>query len=95
MARGSILSPEEQVRETVTYDIKYRTADGTQVKRAIGPNADAQRALERGLGGRRPGREPDPNRETFAEAADRWLARKRPRIEAATYRGYEIICDGA
>ena len=74
-----------------TYYIKYRTGDGTQVKKAIGPNrGEAQRALNAAVAAVDRGEQLTTSRDTFAQAADRWLASKKPRIEASTYRGYEI-----
>src|SRR5688572_7903504 len=90
MARGSILRRKNK-SGTVTWSIKYRTGDGTQVKKAIGPSrGEAQKELTARLAAVDRGQHQTVSRETFAEAADRWLEAKRPRIEAATYRDYEI-----
>jgi integrase len=90
VARGSILKRTKK-SGGVTYDIKYRTADGTQVKRAIGPSRkDAERALVAAVAAVDAGAQRTTSRETFTEAADVWLARKKPMIEPSTYRGYEI-----
>jgi integrase len=90
MARGTILRRRNK-NGSVTFSIKYRTGDGTQVKRAIGPTrGEAQKALTAALAAVDRGHHQSVSRETFAEAADRWLETKRPRIEAATYRDYEI-----
>ena len=90
MARGCIYS-QKRKRAGRTYYIKYRTGDGTQVKKAIGPNrGEAQRALNAALAEVDRGEQRTTSRDTFAQAADQWLASKRPRIEHSTYRGYEI-----
>ena len=90
MARGSILKRRNK-NGTTTFSIKFRTADGTQVKKAIGHSrTDAQRALTAVLAEVDMGKHRTVSRETFAEAANHWLAAKRPRIELATYRDYEI-----
>lgn len=90
MARGSVLRRAKK-SGGLTYDIKYRTSDGTQVKRAVGPSRkDAERALVAAIAAVDAGAQRTTSRETFAEAADVWLARKKPLIEPSTYRGYEI-----
>ena len=90
MARGSILKRKNK-NGSVTFSIKYRTGDGTQVKRAIGPSrGEAQRALTAAIAAVDRGDHQTTSRETFEEAATRWLDAKRPRIEPATYRDYEI-----
>lgn len=90
MARGSILRRRNK-NGTITFSIKYRTGDGTQVKKAVGPSrSEAQRALTAALAAVDRGDHQTTSRETFAEAAERWLEAKRPRIELATYRDYEI-----
>lgn len=89
-ARGSILKRKNR-NGTVTFSIKYRTGDGTQVKKAIGPTrSEAQRALTAAVAAVDRGEHQTTSRETFAEAASRWLEAKQPRIEPATYRDYEI-----
>jgi integrase len=90
MARGTIIKRKKR-SGGFTYDIKYRTSDGTQVKRAIGPRrGDAEEALAAAIAAVDRGELRTTSRETFGEAADRWLAAKRPRLEPATYRDYEI-----
>ncbi len=90
MARGSILRRRNK-NGAITFSIKYRTGDGTQVKKAIGPTrGEAQRELTAALAAVDRGQHRTVSRETFNEAADRWLEAKRPRIETATYRDYEI-----
>lgn len=84
MARGSVLSRTGS-DGMVTYSIKYRLADGTQVKRAIGPSRrEAERALTKALAAVDRGEAAKASRETFANYADRWLAEHRPRVERAT-----------
>jgi integrase len=88
MARGSILSRNNR-DGTTTFSIKYRVS-GRQVKKAIGPSRrEAECALTAALAkvDRREIR--STSQETFKQAADRWLARKQPVIEASTYRDYE------
>jgi integrase len=90
MARGTIIKRRTKTKGVV-FDIKYRTADGTQVKQAVGPSKqEAQRMLNEALAAVQRGAQRSTSTETFAEVSDRWLERKRPRIEAATYRDYEI-----
>lgn len=89
MARGCILKRRNKDGST-TYSIKYRTADGKQVKRAAGKTrSEAHRALTAALADLDRGRVRASSRETFADAAARWLARKEPRLEVATYQDYE------
>ena len=90
MARGTIIKRRTRTKGVV-YDIKYRTADGTQVKQAVGPSKqEAQRVLNEALAAVQRGAQRSTSTEAFAEVADRWLERKRSRIEPATYRDYEI-----
>lgn len=90
MARGTIIKRRTKTKGVV-FDIKYRTGDGTQVKRAVGPSKqEAQRVLNEALAAVQRGAQRSTSTETFAEVADRWLERKRPRIEPATYRDYEF-----
>ncbi|MCW3047584.1 MAG: phage integrase [Solirubrobacterales bacterium] len=85
MARGSILK-RKNASGTVTFSIKYRTLDGTQVKKAIGPGRrEAERALAEAIAAVDRGEIRTASRETFGEAADRWLTRKRP----LPFRDYE------
>lgn len=89
MARGSILKRRNK-NGTVTYSIKYRTQDGTQVKRAIGPTrAEAEKALTTALAQVDRGQLRSASKETFAAAAQRWIERKRSRLEASTLQDYE------
>lgn len=86
MARGTIIKRRTKTKGVV-YDIKYRTGDGTQVKRAAGPSKqEAQRSLNEALAAVQRGAQRSTSTETFAEVADRW----RPRIEPATHRDYEF-----
>jgi hypothetical protein len=89
VARGCILKRHKK-SGGVTYSIKYRTADGTPVKKAIGPTrSDAEQALTAALASVDRGELRSPSRVTFAEASDAWLRRKKPVLEASTYRDYE------
>ncbi len=84
MARGSVLRRAKK-SGGFTYDIKYRTADGTQVKRAVGPSRkDAERALVAAIAAVDAGAQRTTSRETFADVADAWLARKKQLIEPST-----------
>src|SRR5438105_4526134 len=90
MARGTIIKRKKK-SGGFTFDIKYRTSDGTQIKRAIGPGrAEAEEALAAAIAAVNRGELRSTSRITFAEAADSWLAAKRPRLEPSTYRDYEI-----
>jgi integrase len=90
MARGTLIRRRTKTKGLV-WDIKFRTGDGTQVKRVIGPSKqEAQRALNEELAAVQRGERRSTSGETFEQAAQRWLERKRPRIEPATYRDYEI-----
>jgi integrase len=90
VARGTIIKRKTKTKGIV-FDIKYRTADGTQVKQAVSPSRqEAQRVLNEALAAVQRGAQRSTSTETFTEVADRWLERKRPRIEPATYRDYEI-----
>ena len=89
MARGSIIRRRSKAG-AVTFTIKYRTADGRQVKKAVGSvRKDAEQALTAALAKVDRGEVTSTSRETLAEAAERWLRRKKPIIEASTYRDYE------
>jgi integrase len=89
VARGSVLR-RRNGNGTTTYYIKYRTADGTQVKKAVGPSRrEAEEALTDALAKVNRGQVRTASRETFAQAAATWLARKRPLLEASTHRDYE------
>jgi len=89
MARGSILKRRNKDGST-TYSVKYRSGDGTQVKRAAGRSRrEAERALAEALAAVNRGESRTTSQETFAQAAERWLRRKRPLIEVSTYRDYE------
>ena len=88
MARGSVLARTGR-NGVVTYSIKYRLADGTQVKRAIGPSRrEAERALTKALAAVDRGELRGGGGETFASYARRWLEEHRPRVEAGTFRDY-------
>lgn len=90
MARGSILTRRNRNGSKV-FLIKYRTVDGTQVKRTVGSSRrEAERALTESLARVDKGELRSASRESFAEAAIRWLERKRTVIEPSTYRDYEI-----
>lgn len=90
MARGTIIKRKTRTKGVV-YDIKYRTADGTQIKQAIGPSRqEAQRRLNQALAAVQAGAQRTTSTEKFAVVAERWLAGKKPRIEASTYNDYEI-----
>ena len=90
MARGCIYSQktEDGGRPTTS---STAPATAPRSRRRSAPTArEAQRALNAALAAVDRGEQRTTSRETFAQAADRWLASKRPRIEASTYRGYEI-----
>ena len=90
MARGTIIKRKTKSKGVV-YDIKYRTADGTQIKQAVGPSRqDAQRRLNEALAAVQAGAQRSTSTEKFSAVADRWLTGKKPRIEASTYNDYEI-----
>jgi hypothetical protein len=75
----------------VVYDFKYRTADGTQIKKCAGSSRqEAQRQLNAALTAVESGLQRTTSTEKFSPVADRWLAQKKPRIEASTYNDYEI-----
>src|SRR5436305_437970 len=89
MARGSISTRVRKDGVPIHY-IRYRTADGTMVKKAIGPSRrEAERALTEALAAVQRGELRTVSQERFDQYADRWLAAKRPRVEASTYRDYE------
>jgi integrase len=89
MARGSILARKGRAG-TVTFYVKYRLADGTQVKKAVGSSRrDAERALTRALAAIDRGELRAGGGETFAAYATRWLEDHRPRVEPGTHRDYE------
>jgi hypothetical protein len=49
VARGTIIRRKTRTKGVV-FDIKYRTADGTQIKQAVGPSRqEAQRRLNEAL----------------------------------------------
>ena len=90
MARGTITTRTNK-DGSVTHYIKYRTVDGTQVKKAVpGGRRQAERALTKALGAVDNGQLRAVARESFTQAATSWLAYKKPRIEPSTYRDYEI-----
>src|SRR5215475_7737718 len=89
MARGAILM-RRGIDGVMTYSIKYRLPDGTQVKKAIGTSRrEAERALNGALAAVDRGEGSRAGRSTFAEFATRWLAEHRPRVERATAIDYE------
>jgi integrase len=89
MARGSIIERRRKDGSTA-YAIKYRTADGAQVFKTIGPSRrQADRALTAALAAVDRGDLRTVSRETFADHSGRWLAAKRPRVEQSTYDDYE------
>lgn len=89
MARGCIIKRRLK-SGAYSYTIKYRATDGTQIKKAVGhTRQDAEQALTKALAEVDRGGLRTTSRETFTQAADRWLAAKRPRLEASTYRDYE------
>ena len=88
MARGTILSRRNR-DGSVTYSIKYRMSDGTQVKKAIGTSRRAaEKALSAAMAAVDRGELARPTRETFEAYARRWLTEHRPRVEAATAIDY-------
>jgi integrase len=90
MARGTIIKRTTRTKGVV-YDIKYRTADGTQIKQAVGPSRqEAQRRLNEALTAVQAGAQRTTSTEKFGDVANRWLAQKKPRIEASTHNDYEI-----
>jgi hypothetical protein len=89
VARGTII--KRKGTKGVVYDIKYRTADGTQIKRAVGPSRqEAQRRMNEALAAVQAGSQRTTSTEKFGDVADRWLAQRKPRIEASTHNDYEI-----
>jgi integrase len=89
MARGSILRRRNK-DGTTTFSIKFRDAEGRQVKLAAGrTRGEAEKALNAALVAVDQGRVHKPDNERFSVAADRWLQRKRPRLEASTFADYE------
>jgi integrase len=90
VARGTIIKRNTKSKGVV-YDIKYRAADGTQIKLAVGPSRqEAQRRLNEALAAVQAGAQRTTSTEKFDVVAERWLAGKKPRIEASTYNDYEI-----
>jgi len=89
MARGSIFTRTKN-DGSLTYYVKFRTADGTQVKRAVkGGRRDAQAELTRALAAVDRGELRTISRDRFEAAAHSWLERKRPRVEPSTHQDYE------
>jgi integrase len=90
VARGTIIKRKTRTKGVV-YDIKYRTADGTQIKQAVGPSRqEAQRRLNEALAAVQTGAQRTTSTENLSIVARRWLAQKKPRIEPSTYNDYEI-----
>ena len=77
--RGSILTRTNK-DGTRTHSIKYRAADGRQVKTAIGPcRRDAERALTTALADVDAGRLTSaPSRDLIGDYLDRWLIEHGP-----------------
>ena len=89
MARGSILTRQNKDGSTSTY-IKFRTEDGTQVKRKVaGGRREAERELRDALSAVDRGALRTVSEHALGEAATAWLERTRPRLEASTHRDYE------
>ena len=89
MARGSILARRRKDGSEV-FDIKYRTTDGTQVKRVVGSSRrEAERALNAALASVDRGEERTVSRDRFEDYIDAWLLEHRSRIEPGTYRDYD------
>ncbi len=90
MATGTIVKRKTGAKGVV-YDIKYRTSDGTQIKKCAGASRqEAQRLLNAALAAVESGAQRTTSTEKFSVVADSWLAQKKPRIEASTYNDYEI-----
>ncbi len=91
MARGTIIERRTASGEP-RYSIKYRTGDGTQVKRSIGPSRrEAERELNRELAAVDSGQQRTrSSRELLGDYLDRWLEEHGPRIEPGTRAAYEI-----
>lgn len=78
MARGSILT-RENLDGSTTFYVKYRTVDGTQVKRAVrGGRREAERELAKAVAAIDRGELRSVSRERFAPVATSWLELKRP-----------------
>jgi integrase len=91
MARGSIKT--RQTRSAVVYDVTY-DLPGTdqqrhQRRRTFATRRDAERFLARELAAIDRGERIHTRAVSFADYATEWLAAKRPRLEASTYRDYE------
>jgi hypothetical protein len=87
--RGTIIKRKTKSKG-VTYDIKYRTPTE---RRSSLPSAEppgSATATERGTRSGPAGAQRTTSTEKFDIVADRWLAGKKPRIEASTYNDYEI-----
>ena len=88
MARGSILTRTGR-DGAETHSMKYRTCDGTQVKRAIGPSRrDAEKALTAALSAVDRGLLRSASRETFREYQEHWQADHATRVEESTRVDY-------
>src|SRR5687767_2575429 len=88
MARGCIYRQPKK-SGGFTWYVKYRTGDGTQVKRAAGASRrEAERALTAALASVDRGEQRTVSHRTLETEAWEWLEVKRPRIEPATYRDY-------
>lgn len=88
MARGSIIARTGAAGAT-TFSIKFRLADGTQVKRVVGPSKrEAERALVSALAAVERGELRAGGGELFASYARRWLGEHQARVEPGTFRDY-------
>ena len=82
-------TPDQDRGRRLRHQVPHRRRHPDQeVHRFLASGGPAP--TERGPRGGRKRRPANDQPESFAEVADRWLAQKRPRIEASTYRDYEI-----
>ena len=89
MARGSVLARDNK-HGSRTYYVKYRAADGTQIKRAVGESRrQAERALTAALAEVDSGRQRSaPSRDRLGAYLERWLDEHRAYVEAGTHAAY-------
>jgi integrase len=88
MARGGIY-PRTNADGEKVFLIRYRTADGRQVKKTISTSLrEAERALTAALGAVDRGELRSGGSERFAAYARRWVEEHRPRVEHGTYADY-------
>jgi hypothetical protein len=93
MARGSIVTRTNGDGKTV-YLIRYRTADGRQVKKTIGTSRrEAERALTAASAAVDRGELRSGSSERFGAYAPRWLEEHRPRVEPGTWADYRKSVD--